>query len=118
MPRLAALLCALVLPAQAQAGPDCAALDKDAYRDGDTVPGYDAGRVVIGSGRLQFHSGPDPKCKMAGVFVIPGQSLVAYVESKGFTAVMFINKKTGDSALGWVETARLKRDGSGISPRP
>ena len=96
---------------------DCKALDAKANDAGDRIPGYAAGRVVIGKGRAQFHSAPDAGCRMQGVFVIPGDRLIAYTEYKGWTAVMFVNLKTGTDAEGWVESARLKADGTGISPR-
>lgn len=41
---------------------------------------------------------------MKGVFVIPGDTVNAYRESAGFTAVMYTNPKTGADASGWVES--------------
>jgi hypothetical protein len=110
-------LCLLAIAPCARAAVDCKALDAKANDAGDRIPGYAAGRTVIGKGRLPFYSAPDLRCPMKGVFVIPGDSLIAYVEYGGFTAVMFVNLKTGDDALGWVESPRLKSNGTGISPR-
>jgi hypothetical protein len=109
-------LCLLAIAPHAVAAVDCKALDAKANDTGDRIPGHAAGRVVIGSGRTFFHSAPDARCKMKGVFVIPGDHLIAYTEYEGWTSVMFVNLKTSDDAIGWVESSRLKADGTGISP--
>jgi hypothetical protein len=96
---------------------DCAAIDAAASRSGVFIQGYESGRDVIGKGRVQFYSAPDRRCKMKGTFVIPGDTLNAYIEFAGFTSVMFINLKTGTEANGWVETSRLRENGYGIAPR-
>lgn len=94
----------------------CQASNREAFHTGVSVPGCDAGRVVVGAGRLQFYSAPNLSCKMPGTFIIPGDSAVAYVEKNGFTSVMYINLKTKEDAMGWVSSSRLKRTGTGISP--
>lgn len=110
-------LIAICLGAAAHAASDCGAKDKEGFSAGVSIPGHDAGREVIGSGRLPFHSAPDAVCKLPGVFILPGEKVIAYAEHKGFTSVMYINPRTKEDTMGWVETARLKRTGKGISPR-
>jgi hypothetical protein len=69
--------------------------------------------VVIGTGRLQFHSAPNPRCEMKGVFVIPKDELVAYaLTDDGWSSVMYMNPRTGDTVSGWVRSARLKVTGT------
>src|SRR6202012_461680 len=71
------------------------------------------GEVVIGSGRLQFYSAPNLNCIMSGVFVIPGDELIAYAESSdGWSSVMYSNPKSGDPVSGWVKSSRLKTTGT------
>ena len=71
------------------------------------------GEVVIGAGRLQFHSAPSLRCPMNGVFVIPRDELVAYALSDdGWSSVMYLNSKTGNSVSGWVRSERLKEIGT------
>ena len=68
---------------------------------------------VIGAGRLQFYSAPDSRCPLRGVFVIPGDELVAYAETDdGWTSVMYLNPKTGNDFSGWVRSERLKATGT------
>jgi len=96
---------------------DCAAIDKAAGISGVLIEGYESGRDVIGKGRVQFYSAPDHRCKMKGVFVIPGDTVNAYVEYGDFTSVMYISSTTDSEAVGWVESSRLKENGYGIAPR-
>jgi hypothetical protein len=50
---------------------------------------------------------------MPGVFVIPKDELIAYAQSNdGWTSVMYLNPKTGDSVSGWVKSSRLKKTGT------
>ena len=68
--------------------------------------------VVVGAGRLQFYSAPDRNCIMTGVFVIPKDEVIAYAQSNdGWTSVMYVNPKTGNSVSGWVTSSRLKTTG-------
>ena len=46
----------------------------------------------------------------------PGDSVTAYGKHAAYTPAMYINLKTGTDASGWVESARLKSNGTGISP--
>lgn len=69
--------------------------------------------VVIGVGRLQFYSAPNPNCAMTGVFVIPKDVLVAYAQTDdGWTSAMYTNPRTNDIVNGWVKSARLKSTGT------
>jgi len=69
--------------------------------------------VVVGAGRLQFYSAPDLRCPMAGVFVIGGDELIAYAETRdGWTSVMYTSPRTGRSVSGWVRSTRLKATGT------
>jgi hypothetical protein len=73
--------------------------------------------VVIGTGRLQFYSAPSLRCPIDGVFVIPRDELIAYAEtSDGWSSVMYLNPRTGDSVSGWVRSARLKQTGT-VGPK-
>jgi hypothetical protein len=69
--------------------------------------------VVIGAGRLQFYSAPNPSCAMTGVFVIPKDEVIAYARSNdGWSSVMYSNPKTGNHGSGWVKSSRLKATGT------
>ena len=72
--------------------------------------------VVIGTGRLQFYSAPNPGCTMKGVFVIPKDELITYAQSDGWSSVRYSNPKTGDTVSGWVKSSRLKKTGT-VGPR-
>jgi hypothetical protein len=73
--------------------------------------------VVVGKGRLQFYTAPNPDCAMKGIFVIPKDQLIAYAESDdGWSSVMYQNPKTGDHVSGWVKSSRLKQTGT-VGPR-
>jgi hypothetical protein len=73
--------------------------------------------VVMGSGRLQFYSAPNPHCVMSGVFVIPKDELVAYaMTSDGWWSVMYLNPRTGNDVSGWVRSDRLKQTGT-VGPK-
>ena len=54
----------------------------------------------------------------AGVFVVSKDELIAYVEYKGYTAVMYTGGKNGEQPTGWVLSSRLQATGTGISPKP
>jgi len=63
---------------------------------------------VTGAGRLHFHSAPDAACRDAKLFVIPGDKLTVYTEYQGYVSVMYLNPKSGDDFMGWVEAKRLE----------
>ena len=106
----------LLFASLAAADPDCGALDAQGNTEGVRIPGHLAMREVIGKGRAHFYSAPSEACPTRDVFVVPRDSLIAYVEYRGFTAVMYLNPKTGVDVEGWVRTSRLRETGKGISP--
>lgn len=72
------------------------------------------GGKVIGAGRLQFYTKPFIECEMKGVFIIPGDGLTIYsstADSK-WVEVMYINPKTSNDVMGWVQKNRIKETGS------
>jgi hypothetical protein len=72
--------------------------------------------VVIGAGRLQSYSSPNPGCASKGFFVIPKDELITYAQSGGWSSVMYSNPATGDAVSGWVKSSRLKKTGT-VGPR-
>jgi len=71
------------------------------------------GEIVVGRGRLPFFSAPDFHCSIAGVFVVPNDSLIAYAATRdGWTSVMYDNPTTGAVVSGWVRSNRLKATGT------
>jgi len=92
----------------------CKQLSDAGYESGIQIPGSDAIREVVGTGRLQFYSAPSRDCAMPGIFVVPRDNLVAYVEYKGYTAVLYVG---GAEPMGWVLSSRLRATGTGISPK-
>jgi hypothetical protein len=116
-----ALLLALfgcLMVSSAQAGNDCEALSREAFRLGSRVDGCRAGRIVTGAGRLPFHTAPIARCKTRDLFVVPGDKLIAYAEHQGFTAVLYLNPSTQREAEGWVASSRLTASSTGIAPCP
>jgi len=106
---------ALVSPC-AVAGPDCKAFENFSDIQGSRVLADLSEHVVIGKDRLYFHSSPYLNCRLRDVFILPGETVNAYVEFAGYTAVMYLNRKTGEDAVGWVESARLRATGRGVAP--
>ena len=105
------ILVALILLASVPAFADC----KEPAIGTKNIPSLSPplGEVVIGSGRLQFYSAPNLNCIMPGVFVIPGDELIAYAESSdGWSSVMYSKPKSGDTVSGWVKSSRLKTTGT------
>jgi hypothetical protein len=73
--------------------------------------------VVIGTGRLQFHSAPNARCAMNGIFVVPRDEMVSYAQTKsGWSSVMYTNPRTSNNVQGWVQSSRLKETGT-LGPR-
>ena len=95
----------------------CQARDTEASKRSTYTPAKRQDTTPIGKARLQFYSAPDRKCIIAGVFVIPGDRQTAYGEHVGYASVMYKNLKTGNDASGWIESAHLKSNATGISPR-
>jgi hypothetical protein len=66
-----------------------------------------ARRQVLGKGRLQFYSAPNETCPLRGIFILPGEPVVALQQAARFTAVHYVNPRTGGQASGWVLSERL-----------
>jgi hypothetical protein len=106
-----AILVALAFAVSSPAFADC----KEPETGTKTIPVFSPplSAIVIGAGRLQFYSAPNPTCAMAGVFVIPKDELITYAQSNdGWSSVMYSNPKTGNHVLGWVKSSRLKETGT------
>lgn len=100
---------ALTAPAAAK---DAPCVEPKAGSDKAALLSPPRGNVVIGKGRLQFHSAPNVRCAMAGVFVVPGDALTSYAETDdGWTSVMYSGGK-GDDVQGWVRGSRLRETGT------
>jgi hypothetical protein len=102
---------AFVLSLSAPAFADC----KEPETGTNKIPLFSPplSEIVIGAGRLQFYAAPNLNCVMTGVFVIPKDELIAYAQSNdGWTSVMYVNPKTGNSVSGWVKSSRLKKTGA------
>jgi hypothetical protein len=116
MAGLALLAAALMASAEARARSSCASpkLGSDAA----PLLSPPLGEVVIGKGRLQFYSAPDFACPIADLFVIPGDDLIAYGQSKdfGWTSVIYNSPHDASVSEGWVRTKRLKVTGD-MGPR-
>ncbi|MFM0526423.1 hypothetical protein PQR11_15730 [Paraburkholderia strydomiana] len=97
-------------------GAGCEQLNATASKNGSQIPGGASGRTVVGKGRLQFYSAPDLSCKMSGVFIVEADSVDAYTDYGKFTSVTYRNSKSQKIVNGWVESDRLKPNGSGIAP--
>ncbi|NBI46261.1 hypothetical protein [Burkholderia sp. ISTR5] len=100
----------------ASASADCETLNSTASKTGDYIAGEEAGRTVIGRGRLQFYSAPDYSCEMKGIFILPNESAEAYTSYRGFTSVAYLNSRQSKPVLGWVQSSRLAPNGLGIAP--
>jgi hypothetical protein len=95
----------------ADAAPDCAQLGGLAQKREIRLSPPSAYKVG-GTGRLPFHTAPDPSCRDKKIFVIPGDRLTAYSEFQGYTSVMYLNPKSGETFNGWVESKRLEFAGT------
>jgi hypothetical protein len=69
-------------------------------------PGHQTYKVS-GKGRLQFSSAPALGCEQTGVFVIPGDSVIADKRFREYTFVRYVNPKSGKSDQGWVLGSHL-----------
>jgi hypothetical protein len=103
---LAPSLFLIALPAAVLAAPACRE-----PKDAPILSPPMAARV-IGKGRLQFYSAPEARCPIPGVFVIPKDEVVAYVQTDdGWTSVMYFGNG-GSDASGWVRSNLLKFTGT------
>ncbi|ASD83830.1 hypothetical protein [Burkholderia gladioli] len=100
----------------ASASVNCETLNYTASKNGDYIAGEEAGRTVIGRGRLQFYSAPDYSCEVKGIFILPNESVEAYTSYRGFTSVAYLNSRQSKPVLGWVQSSRLAPNGLGIAP--
>jgi hypothetical protein len=102
------LLCLCLFSSLSQAAVNCSALAKKS----EAAPGFHPvlQGVVIGTGRLHFHSAPDEACTNKKLFMIPGDSLTIYsiLEDQTWLDVGFI-AKDGEDYEGWVEADRVKK---------
>lgn len=114
---LVGFIFSLLIPVAGFADEYCENVSEQAKLKPIVIPSYQSGRVVIGSGRLQFYSAPDAKCKIKGVFVVPGDSLDASAEYGNYASVIYYDK-SDKSVFGWVEKNRLKENGVGMGPDP
>jgi len=81
--------------------------------DGEPLPERYSYKVA-GTGRLYLHKSPNESCANKNLFVVPGDSLIAYSDygPKGeWTYVMYM-AKNGDDFSGWVLTNRLMFTGA------
>ena len=107
----------LLLSALAVQGAHAACTEPQAGSDRAPALSPPLSQVVIGSGRLQFHSAPDGDCPMKGVFIIPKDEVTAYARTPdGWSSVMYLNPRTGNDVSGWVRSARLRTIGT-MGPR-
>ncbi|MEG3128746.1 hypothetical protein SC171_13540 [Pantoea cypripedii] len=105
----------LFIPFLVSANDSCQNLDKNAISQGARFNNTQNIYRVGGEGRLQFYSAPDKKCLIDHVFVIPGDSLIAYIEYEDFYRVMYLSRNN-EQVSGWVEKNRLSETHKGIAP--
>jgi hypothetical protein len=67
---------------------------------------------VLGQGRLQFYSAPDAACPLHGIFILPGEAIETLHRLAGYTAVRYVNPRTGNQASGWVLSSRVGAAGT------
>ena len=118
---LACVVCGVIIsgPLGATAFAATAASCKEPETGTKAVPMFSPplAMVVIGTGRLRFHSAPNSRCAMNGVFVVPKDEMVVYAQTNdGWSSVMYTNARTGNSVQGWVRSSRLKETGT-LGPR-
>ena len=71
------------------------------------------GAAVVGTGRLQFYSAPNPQCPISVTFVVPKDEVVVYAKTNdGWSSVAYFGGKTANDVSGWVRSARLKTTGT------
>jgi hypothetical protein len=71
------------------------------------VESAQAVRVVTGTGRAWFHTAPLDECKLAALFVIPGDVLTVLHTYGDYADVTYRNPRTGREASGWLKLDRL-----------
>lgn len=86
----------------------CDALDEQASQASTRLPPTQGRMIVVGNGRLPFHSAPDDSCRMPGVFILSGESVQADRTYRGFTSVVYLSARKNGPVKGWVRSDRLK----------
>jgi hypothetical protein len=71
------------------------------------VAAEQAGRIVTGTGRAWFHTGPLDECKLPQLFIIPGDVVTVLHTYGEYADVAYRNPRTGREAGGWIRLDRL-----------
>ncbi len=101
------VLTAVTVSAQANGNAWCADAFETAQQEKSTTAATPALRVVNAGGRVYFHSAPDERCRLKGVFVVPNDRLEVFADHGAFTEVIYWHPVTGTGTAGWVPSARL-----------
>lgn len=109
------LFAAHTIPALADS---CTQSAEDAQTQQIRIPSHVSNYTIIGKGRAYFYSAPNSACKSSQLFVVPGDTVIAYAEYQGFTYVLYMHPKTDVQTDGWLQSARLKPNGTGVGPAP
>jgi hypothetical protein len=104
---IAAMAALLSGPAHAA---NCTEVAKQANRDGAHMIPRAAG-VVVGAGRVSFHSAPLGGCGTRS-FLVPNDRFVAYQQYRGWTYVMYVHPVSGADTSGWLPSTRLLLTGT------
>lgn len=107
------LLAVHTIPALADT---CAQSSEEAQTQQIRIPGHASNHSIIGKGRAYFFSAPNSACISKQLFVVPGDIVIAYADYQAFTYVLYIHPKTGAQTDGWLQSARLKPNGTGVAP--
>ncbi len=87
----------------------CFTKHEQGMEKGGRIKSPQAGPVTAaGESRLQFYSGPDESCPIAGTFVVPGDHLDVSSVNGRYSLVVYQHPRTGKIAVGWVDSVRLK----------
>ena len=101
------VLTAVTASAQADVNAWCADAFETAQQEKSTTGATPALRVVNAGGRVYFHSAPDERCRLKGVFVVTNDRLEVFADHGAFTEVIYWHPVTGAGTAGWVPSARL-----------
>lgn len=101
------VLTAATASAQANGNALCADAFETAQQEKSTTGATPALRVVNAGGRVYFHSAPDERCRLKGVFVVPNDRLEVFADHGAYTEVIYWHPVTGAGRAGWVPSARL-----------
>ena len=101
------VLTAVTASAQANGNALCAGAFEAAQQEKSTAGATPAMRMVNAGGRLYFHSAPDERCRLKGVFVVPNDRLEVFADHGAYTEVIYWHSVTGAGTAGWVPSARL-----------